>query len=302
MAENLKKRNPLVTSSDDEDTATGTRPPATTWQDAAILNIAVERRPCAGISEAPRGVHPAAKQLFCGKEPQGEDADAASPPSTREAVATGEAAVAAAAWAGAPPSWLVCETPEQSREDAALTVRFLRGQGAAGVHAREKLPNWSHVGPPFWLAWEIAGMRSAHGAAILSTRGRQYGKAGSDDPEGEESGSRGKEDISGSPEEIGVSCWSEEAGPRWVAAAPSATWLMGLRHTVGQRCAERGGVERLTGERVRGRVRGGADGRACAACERSVRGTREETLIGANGGACAARERRRWSLVRTSGV
>ncbi|CAM9776177.1 unnamed protein product [Lampetra planeri] len=150
---------------------------------------------------------------------------------------------------------------------------------------------------------------SASMSGAAGTCSGQYGKAGSDDPEGEESGSGGKEDISGSPEEIVVSCWSEEAGPRWVAAAPSATWLKGLRHTVGQRCAERGGVERLTGERVRGareeelteeRARHARG--ACAARERRRWSELTEEHAWHARGACAARDRRRWSLVRTSGV
>ncbi|CAN0389700.1 unnamed protein product [Lampetra planeri] len=68
---------------------------------------------------------------------------------------------------------------------------------------------------------------------------------------------------------------------------------MGLRHTVGQRRAERGGAERLTGDCVRGareeeitEERAGA----CVARERSVRGTREELALHARG-ACVARER-----------
>ncbi|CAN0203808.1 unnamed protein product [Lampetra planeri] len=45
--------------------------------------------------------------------------------------------------------------------------------------------------------------------------------------------------------------------PPFTSAPMGTTWLMGLRHTVGQWCAERGGAERLTGEELTGeRVRG----------------------------------------------
>ncbi|CAN0389897.1 unnamed protein product [Lampetra planeri] len=67
---------------------------------------------------------------------------------------------------------------------------------------------------------------------------------------------------------------------------------MGLRHTIGQRCAERGGAERLTGECVRGareeeltEERAAHARGACGARERSVRGTREELALHARGDA-----------------